>query len=40
MYISDKQIKTIQTSQLKGTLELIIKTSEKIREELKERGEK
>ena len=40
MYISEKKIKTIQTSQLKGTLELFIKMSEKIQEELKERGEK
>jgi len=40
MYLSNKEIKTIQTSQLKGTLDLMTIISKKIREELKERGEK
>ena len=40
MFLTDKEIKTIQTSQLKGELTSCISLANKILEELEERGEK
>lgn len=39
MFLTDKEIKTIQTSQLKGELRACIILANKIQEELLERGE-
>jgi|TARA_R100000231_G_scaffold98349_1_gene73450 hypothetical protein len=39
MFLTDKEIKTIQTSQLKGELKSCIRLANKILEELEERGE-
>ena len=38
-FLTDKEIKTITTSQLKGELESCIRLSNKILDELQERGQ-
>tara|TARA_R100001163_G_scaffold65504_2_gene62961 strand:- start:156 stop:275 length:120 start_codon:yes stop_codon:yes gene_type:complete len=38
MFLTDKEIKTMKTSQLKGELKSCIEISNKILEELQERG--
>jgi hypothetical protein len=40
MFLTDKEIKTIRTSQLKGELESCIRLAAEILDELTERGER